>query len=496
MFLKSLVARRIKNNKLHMKIMAVAVIAVTLITIPIQLLFFISVVLKNGEEAFSHIKYRAIQIENEAWRIGGVDKIQQEFFDGILLKGEEIKVSSAAKNTEYTFYIKQNEEAISSVDKYFAAFLIETLVKRHQKEINKLGNISIRNDEANGLYYMTYKHTFKHGDNNETIIVKRNVTPIVIKLIEKYQKEFFIYLLYFIIAINIFIYFGLGLVFRFFWKALDKSFVELKEKDYKARIDIKDSYGKEISNVQHQINDILEQMQNHIEVNIESMQDVSHEVNNKLTSIKQSIDVLRFYGTNNKLIVEQKLKSIDDNIEQITKVMSTFLDLAKLDRGIYMDATKSRDVKEMIENYLQYIKKVFPDFDFIGKYDVSSPIIHFNKEHFVLALNPIIENAVRYSLHSNEIVIHIREGKYSNYVYIDIINWGIQIEKEEIPQLFNRYYRGKNIENSMKGFGMGLTISKKVMHLYKGKIHVKSYEDGKNIFTLIIPLHQESRGDT
>ena len=114
--------------------------------------------------------------------------------------------------------------------------------------------------------------------------------------------------MYFIIAINIFIYFGLGLVFRFFWKALDKSFVELKEKDYKARIDIKDSYGKEISNVQHQINDILEQMQNHIEVNIESMQDVSHEVNNKLTSIKQSIDVLRFYGTNNKLIVEQKLK--------------------------------------------------------------------------------------------------------------------------------------------------------------------------------------------
>ncbi|MGQ4672305.1 hypothetical protein ACUIJ5_31020 (plasmid) [Bacillus toyonensis] len=74
-----------------------AVIAVTLITIPIQLLFFVSVVLKNGEEAFSHIKYRVIQIENEAWRIGGVDKIHQEFFDGILLKGEEIKVSSAAK---------------------------------------------------------------------------------------------------------------------------------------------------------------------------------------------------------------------------------------------------------------------------------------------------------------------------------------------------------------------------------------------------------------
>lgn len=67
---------------------------------------------------------------------------------------------------------------------------------------------------------MTYKHTFKHGDNNETIIVKRNVTPIVIKLIEKYQKEFFIYLLYFIIAISIFIYFGIGLVFASLGKLL------------------------------------------------------------------------------------------------------------------------------------------------------------------------------------------------------------------------------------------------------------------------------------
>lgn len=196
---------------------------------------------------------------------------------------------------------------------------------------------------------MTYKYSFKHINHTDTVLVKRSVTPTVVKPIEKYQKLFFLSILYIIFFSSIFSYVGLGLIFRILGKALDKMFTDLEETDYKTRIKVTGVYGKEISGVKHKVNDIVERMQKIIEVNIESVQDVSHEVNNKLTSIKQSVDVLRCFGTDDKTMVDKKLQAIDDNVEQITKVMSTILDLAKLERGAqFCSAEVANAIEERI----------------------------------------------------------------------------------------------------------------------------------------------------
>ncbi|EAO57195.1 Two component system histidine kinase [Bacillus thuringiensis serovar israelensis ATCC 35646] len=472
------------------KLTVMAVAAVTFFTMPILLWFLVFDILNDGEEVYNRMKYRAVQIENEVWESGGISKVPPGFFDGVVAKGEEITVSSTDDRTKRVFYSKQNEEEdlVNDTNAKIASSLIEFLAGRYKDEIKKVGNISIHKDETSGLHYMNYKYSFKHINHTDTILVKRNITPTVVKPVEKYQQLFCLSLLYIVICSSIFSYFGLGLVFRLLGNALDKTFSELEETDYKTRIKITGVYGKEIRGVKHKINDILERMQKIIEVNIESMQDVSHEVNNKLTSIKQSVDILRFFGTDDKQTVEKKLKSIDDNIEQITKVMSIILDLAKLDRGTQFSSTETENVKKLIDEYLDYTRKIFPEFDFISECDVEQPIIRINKQHFLLALNPIIENAVRYSVHSNEVIVHIKDVGCPSCLYIDVISWGHQIKEEEIPFLFNRYYRGKNLDNSIKGSGLGLTISKKVMDIYNGKINVESNTDGRTVFTLVIPI--------
>ncbi|HDR4736887.1 TPA: HAMP domain-containing histidine kinase [Bacillus cereus] len=497
MSLKSLILRRAKENRLRRKLTAMAVVAVTLVTIPILLTFLIFDILEDGEEFYNRMKYRAVQIENEVWESGGVSKVSPEFFEGIVAKGEEITVSSTDDRSKHVYFGKKDEEEdlVSGANAEIASFIIEVLAARYEKEIEEVGNLTVHKDETSGLHYMTYKYSFKHVDHTDKVLVKRSVTPTVIKPIEKYQKLFFLSILYIIFFSSIFSYFGLGLIFRLLGKVLDKMFSELEETDYKTRIEVTGIYGKEISGVKHKVNDILERMQKIIEVNIESVQDVSHEVNNKLTSIKQSVDVLRYFGTDDKQTVEKKLKAIDDNVEQITKVMSTILDLAKLDRGAQFCPAEDTNIKEVIDEYMEYMRKVFPEFKFISKCDVEHSIIAINKQHFLLALNPIIENAVRYSVHSNEVVVHIKNVECPNCLYVDIINWGNQIKEEEIPFLFNRYYRGSNLDNSIKGSGLGLTISKKVMDVYNGEINVESSADGKTVFTLSIPIVSGGEGD-
>ncbi|PFP65229.1 two-component sensor histidine kinase [Bacillus cereus] len=497
MSLKSLILRRAKENRLRRKLTAMAVVAVTLVTIPILVTFLIFDILEDGEEFYNRMKYRAVQIENEVWEAGGVSKISPEFFEGIVSKGEQITVSSTDDRRKHIYYGKEDKEENleNDTNAKIASFIIEFLSGRYKKEIEKVGNISVHKDETSGLHYMTYKYSFKHIDHIDTVLVKRSVTPTVVRPIEKYQKLFFLSLLYFAICSSIFSYFGLGLVFRILGRVLDKMFSELKETDYKTKVKVTGMYGKEISGVKHKVNDILERMQKIIEVNIESVQDVSHEINNKLTSIKQSADVIRYFGTDDKETVDKKLKSIDDNVEQITKVMSTILDLAKLERGAQFSSTEVTNVKEIIDEYLEYTRKVFPEFEFISECDVKNPIVTINKQHFLLALNPIIENAVRYSVHSSVVIVHIKDVGCPNCLYVDIINWGCKIKEEEIPFLFNRYYRGKHLDNSIKGSGLGLTISKKVMDIYNGKINVESRKDGKTVFTLSIPVVSGGEGD-
>ncbi|MCU5076926.1 HAMP domain-containing histidine kinase [Bacillus cereus] len=497
MSLKSLILKKAKENRLRRKLTVLAVAAVTLVTMPILLWFLIFDILNDGEEIYNRMKYRAVQIENEVWESRGISKIPPEFFEGIIAKGEEITISSSDDRTKRVFYSRENEEEDleNDTNAKIASFLIEFLAGRYKDDIKKVGNISVHKDETSGLHYMSYKYSFKHFNHTDSILVKRNITPTVVKPLEKYQQIFCMSLLYIVICSSIFSYFGLGLVFRLLGKALDKTFSELEENDYKTRIEITGAYGKEISGVKHKVNDILERMQKIIEVNIESVQDVSHEANNKLTSIKQSVDVLRYFGTDDKQMVEKKLQAIDDNVEQVTKVMSTILDLAKLDRGAEFSSAEETNVKEVIDDYMEYMRKVFPEFEFISKCDVENYIIAINKQHFLLALNPIIENAVRYSVNSNEVIVHIKDEGCPNCLNVDVVNWGYQIKEEEIPLLFNRYYRGNNLNNSIKGSGLGLTISKKVMDIYNGTIQVESNVEGKTVFTLCIPIVPGGEGD-
>ncbi|PFB64359.1 sensor histidine kinase [Bacillus cereus] len=497
MSLKSSILKRLKENRLRRKLTALSVLAVTLATIPIIFTFLIFDILQEGEEFYNRLKYRAVQIESEVWEAGGVSKVSPDFFEGVLSKGEQLTISSSDDGKKRAYFSREDDEENleNDTNAKIASFLIEFLSARYKKDIEEVGNLTIHKDETSGLHYMTYKYSFKHLNHIDTVFVKRNVTPIVVRPIEKYQKLFFLSIVYIIFFSSIFSYFGLGFVFRLLKKVLDKMFTQLEETDYKTRVEVTGMYGKEISDVKHKVNDILERMQKIIEVNIESVQDVSHEVNNKLTSIKQSVDVVRYFGTDDKQMVESKLKSIDDNVEQITKVMSTILDLAKLERGAQFSSTESANVKKIIDEYLEYTRKVFPEFEFVSKCDVEEPVITINKQHFLLALNPIIENAVRYSVNSNEVIVHIKGVGCPNCLYVDVINWGCQIKEEEIPFLFNRYYRGKNLDDSIKGSGLGLTISKKVMDIYNGKISVRSSVGGETVFTLSIPVVSGGEGD-
>ena len=100
------------------------------------------------------------------------------------------------------------------------------------------------------------------------------------------------------------------------------------------------------------------------------------------------------------------------------------------------------------------------------------------------AITTILDNAIKYSKPKSKVDVRIRVvGKK---VILDIKDRGIGIDEEEIPLIFNRFYRSDKAR-STEGHGLGLSIAKKIVESHNGEIKVASKKDKGTTFSLIFP---------
>lgn len=121
---------------------------------------------------------------------------------------------------------------------------------------------------------------------------------------------------------------------------------------------------------------------------------------------------------------------------------------------------------------------------------------YFNAEHhqlqsyngrLSLAFSNLIDNAIKYSVDQINIKIETRQIK--QYLEIKISDNGVGIAKNELPFIFDQYYRVSTGDvHEVKGFGLGLTFVKKVIEEHQGKISVDSEQGKGTCFTILLPL--------
>ena len=108
--------------------------------------------------------------------------------------------------------------------------------------------------------------------------------------------------------------------------------------------------------------------------------------------------------------------------------------------------------------------------------------IDYDKKWTSEAIFNIIENAIKYSPADTTISISIE--KYEIFTRIDIKDQGIGISEDEIPKIFGRFYRGRNVLDE-EGIGIGLYLSREIISKQGGYIKVKSSEAG-SIFSIFL----------
>ncbi len=213
----------------------------------------------------------------------------------------------------------------------------------------------------------------------------------------------------------------------------------------------------------------------------EFVANVSHELKTPLTSIKGFSETLRYVDdseTKNKF-----LNIIDKEAERLTNLINDILILSNIE-NLHKMENSNFSPKEVIENIIDIVRKQAEKslikIDFIN--DFNGEIIGSKDKFHQLALN-LIENAIKYSNENGNVKIIITTN--DGYFILKVIDDGMGIPKNDIPRIFERFYRVDK-SRSTRGTGLGLAIVKHIVKLFNGDIIVDSKVGVGSTFTVKI----------
>ena len=212
----------------------------------------------------------------------------------------------------------------------------------------------------------------------------------------------------------------------------------------------------------------------------EFVANVSHEMRTPLTTIKSYTETLMYGAIDEKDIAMDFLSIINTEADRMSFLVRDLLQLSRFDNKqvkfkftkVYINELISENVRQNkihAENKHQnLILELYPDDD---AYVVA------DRDRVNQVINNITTNAIKYSPENATVKIYVTEDK--NYYKINVSDTGMGISKEDLPRIFERFYRvDKARSRAMGGTGLGLAIAKEIMEGHDGKLTAES-EVGK-----------------
>lgn len=218
----------------------------------------------------------------------------------------------------------------------------------------------------------------------------------------------------------------------------------------------------------------------------EFVSNVSHEIQSPLASIQGFSQTLQLEN-----ITEEKRKHylsiIEDESRRLSQLSKQLLTLASLDKEEGIVEKDRFDLSQQIKQVLFMTEWSWREKDIAIDMELPSVFIHADQKLLQQAWTNLITNSIKFSETGGTISINIRSD--NEKCYIEISDTGIGISKEDLPHIFQRFYKADKSRIRKEGSsGLGLPITKKIIELHDGKIHVESMLGRGTTFFIELPL--------
>lgn len=216
--------------------------------------------------------------------------------------------------------------------------------------------------------------------------------------------------------------------------------------------------------------------------------DASHELRTPLTALRTSMEVsLR----DTKMPLSEAKTLIKSNLEEVVGLQSLsdkLLSLACFQGNGHSLNFKEVDIAEAVGKVTKKILPLAKEKEIKLAEKVGSQIIWADEENLQEMLWIFLDNSVKYTPRGGKVIIETKSDK--KWLIIKVEDTGIGIAEEDLPYIFDRFYRAdqSRSKEEVAGFGLGLSLAKKIIEMHKGTIGVSSVLGKKTIFTIRLPL--------
>lgn len=218
---------------------------------------------------------------------------------------------------------------------------------------------------------------------------------------------------------------------------------------------------------------------------------VSHELRTPLTTIQGYISYLRTEkpGTLN---AGQKecLQISEETSEHLNYLIEELLNLSKIEIGEFKVNLTAVNMNEIMERAIASLR-LFADKQGItlqNNLPCDLPLVSADKERILQVITNLLENAIKFNKQGGKVSVSAFSDKQNNKVTFCVSDTGIGIAADKIDKIFDKFYQVDSSEKrKYGGLGVGLSISKSILELHKGRLWVESKLGEGSSFSFELP---------
>lgn len=257
-----------------------------------------------------------------------------------------------------------------------------------------------------------------------------------------------------------------------------------KADDLHKRIDLESQPSSEIRELMKAFNQTLERLENLFNSQNRFIADVSHELRTPLTVIKGNVGLMKRLGSGDT----ESLDSISSEVDRLTRLVTDLLLLAQAETGHLPMDIKVVELDSVFLEVFQQMKILAGQRVWLKIDDIDQVRVKGDPDRLKQVMVNLIANAIQHTPDSGH--VSVRLGKKDGMGMFQVTDTGPGIPPENLPFIFDRFFRAEKsrTRNKNSGFGLGLAIVRWIVNNHEGRIEVRSRVGQGTTFWVYLPL--------
>ena len=259
--------------------------------------------------------------------------------------------------------------------------------------------------------------------------------------------------------------------------------------DLSRRIPYQGPEDDEIGNLVSSFNQTLERLEALFTSQQRLLADVSHELRTPLTVIKGNADLMRRM----KSLDEESLTSIDQEAGRLTRLVGGLLLLAQAESGKLALNMKRVELDLLITEVFQEMSILAGNKVHLRLNEIDQAYVNGDRDRLKQVFINLVANAIQYTPPGGEVFLSLQTvGGQARVICRDT---GPGIPAEDLPHIFERFYRAEKSRTRREttGFGLGLSIANWIVERHGGRIELNSQEGKGTTFAIWLPLAEPTK---